>query len=168
MTKLAKLAQSFFSKCDLDLTLTYEVSQQDSSGILMGLYASTIWLDILKSSSISDVRTSKIWQIVLCGVFIPPPPVLYITTCSVAKTLYVWVLINTHRARLFYDVNCSWGYFFTPRREIYYLKNATKDFNDFFQSYVWKADAFKNVLILYHWSVILKFTVTHCFKAVFT
>ena len=37
------------------------------------------------------------------------------------------------------------GVFFTPRREINYLKNAITDFNEiFFQSYVQKAGAFKN------------------------
>ena len=44
MTKLAKPAKSFFSKCDLDLTLIYEIIQNGSLDILMLLYARFIWL----------------------------------------------------------------------------------------------------------------------------
>ena len=38
MIELAKPAKSFFSKCDLDMTVIYEVIQRGSSNILTVLY----------------------------------------------------------------------------------------------------------------------------------
>ena len=72
MTELAKLTKSFFSKCDLDLILIYEVIQRDSSNISTGLYAGFIWLDTVKISSKSDVRLPRYCKF-SSGVFFLPP-----------------------------------------------------------------------------------------------
>ena len=77
MTELAKPAKSFCSKCELDLTLIYEVTQLGSSNILMRLYARIIWLEILKISSKSDVRLPRYGKF-SSGVFFTP------------LVLYVW------------------------------------------------------------------------------
>ena len=44
----SKNGQVMFSKCDLHLTLIYEVIQSASSNIVVGLYARFIWLKIVK------------------------------------------------------------------------------------------------------------------------
>ena len=89
MTELAKPAKSFFSKCDLDLTLIYEVTWRGSSNILTGLYVRFIWLDTVKISSKSDVRLPRKCKF-SSGVFFLPP---LIGSLRVAKTLYLWGLI---------------------------------------------------------------------------
>ena len=72
MNELAKPAKSFFSKCDLDLTLIYEVIQQASSNILAGLYGRFIWLEYLKISLKSDIRLLRYCKF-SSGVFFLPP-----------------------------------------------------------------------------------------------
>ena len=79
MTELVKPAKSFFSKCDLDLTLIYEVIQRVSSNILTGLYVGFIWLDTVKISSKSDVRLPRYCKF-SSGVFFYPPPWFF--TCG--------------------------------------------------------------------------------------
>ena len=71
MTVLAKPAKSFFWKCDLDLTLTYEVIQRGSSNISMSLCAKFIWLETENFIKIGR-QTSEILQIFLLGVILPP------------------------------------------------------------------------------------------------
>ena len=57
-----------------------------------------------------------------------------------------WQQLNTHRAHPFFTtLTAHGGIFLPPDGEINYLKNAITDFDEFFfQSYVLKADAFKN------------------------
>ena len=94
MTELAKLAKLFYSKCDFDLALIYEVIQRGSSNILTGLYECFIWLeplDTMKISSESDVRLPRYCKFpnFPLGCFYPPP--FWFFTCGDNLVPTIWV-----------------------------------------------------------------------------
>ena len=78
MTELAKPAKSFFFKCDLDLTLIYEVIQRGTQifqrDCICGIHLARHCENFIKIGR----PTPEILQIFLWGVFLPP------------LVLYVW------------------------------------------------------------------------------
>ena len=75
MTELTESAKSFF-RFVIDLTSIYEIIQQGSSNISMGLYMPVLsgyWLD---QNRTSDSRPR--YCIFSSGVFYSPSPVLYV------------------------------------------------------------------------------------------
>ena len=77
--RISKTGQVISFKCDLDLTLIYEVTQRAGSNISNRLYVGFIWLDTMRISSKSDVRLF-IYYTFSFGVFFTPSPWFF--TCG--------------------------------------------------------------------------------------